>query len=123
LRMSIQELPAEADTKFVDEPGIDGVRVPHRDDLVFEVDIILGTVTHKVLREGGARPGHAIVAIFARIIEPFDKEFALLTPLMIDLNGKIVGILAAAQRTEEVVTNLVAIQPHGTAAQRIIIVW
>ena len=103
--MCIDELPAEASAKFVDERGIENVGVAQGDDLIVIVEIIGPSKPDVVLRERGTRPRYPEVGVLCRTEQPLSEKMTLLARLVVDLEGKIRIVLTACHRAEKVVAN------------------
>src|SRR6266567_5910871 len=101
-RVRCQELPAETHSEFVDQRGIERIGVSESDDLVSQVEWVVGTKADAVLRESGACPWHTVIAVLDWIIEPLAEELALGAPFVVDFERNVVMVLAAADRAAEV---------------------
>src|SRR2546426_3001213 len=99
LRISRVKLAAKATTEFVDQCWAEGVGVPETKNLICEIQRILSTPTDIDMREGRSSPGHSVVVVLARLKEPFNEIFTLVTRLVINFDRNIMEILATAHAT------------------------
>src|ERR1039458_3017682 len=95
MRQGRKELAAEADAKVIDELGAKSVGVAQRDNLATNAEIILRPKADECARERGASPRHSKIAVLGRAKQPL-KEILALASLMVNLDRKIDGILAAS---------------------------
>ena len=115
MRQGRKELAAEAEAKLIDEIGAESVGMAQRDNLAANAEIIGRPKADEFLRERGASPRHSIIAVLGRAEQPL-KEIFTLAGLMINLDRKIDGILAASTPALEVVADTVgAARRQGTA--------
>jgi hypothetical protein len=91
-------LATEAYAKLIDEIGAEGVGMAQRDNLAANAEIVGRPETDEFLRERGTRPRHCVIAVLGWAEQPL-KKILTLASLMIDLDRKIDGILAASSLT------------------------
>src|SRR6266446_5265860 len=95
--MRCVKLAGEIEASLVNERRAERVSVSKGDNLIPKIEGHLSSQPDSACRECGPSPRHTVIGVLARIEEPFAEESTFLTQLMINLQGNVCLVLAAAE--------------------------